>query len=77
MDCYDDLYQLANSFSTPPMAMSIFVCQGTTPSELGVTMNDIIKGVIPFIIIIMICLVLCSLFPQIITWLPTKMIGSY
>jgi len=66
---------LQMAFQTPPMAMSIFVCRGTAPSELGVTMKDIIKGVIPFIIIIMICLILCILFPKIITWLPAKMIG--
>jgi tripartite ATP-independent transporter DctM subunit len=66
---------LQMAFQTPPMAMSIFVCRGTAPPELGVTMKDIIKGVIPFIIMIMICLILCVLFPQIITWLPAKMIG--
>ena len=66
---------LQMAFQTPPMAMSIFVCRGTAPPELGVTMNDIIKGLIPFIIIIMICLTLCTIFPQIITWLPEKMIG--
>jgi len=65
---------LQMAFLTPPMAMSIFVCRGTAPAELGITMNDIIKGVIPFVIIIMISLVLCTIFPQIITWLPTQMI---
>ncbi|TET93793.1 MAG: TRAP transporter large permease subunit, partial [Desulfobacteraceae bacterium] len=60
---------LQMAFLTPPMAMSIFVCRGTAPAELGITMNDIIKGVIPFVIIIMISLVLCTIFPQIITWL--------
>lgn len=66
---------LQMAFQTPPMAMSIFVCRGTAPPELGVTMDDIIKGVIPFIVIIMFCLMLCTIFPQIITWLPEKMIG--
>ncbi len=66
---------LQMAFQTPPMAMSIFVCRGTAPPELGVTMDDIIKGVIPFIIIIVFCLILCTIFPQIITWLPEKMIG--
>ena len=65
---------LQMAFQTPPMAMSIFVCKGTAPPELGVTMNDIIKGVIPFIIIIMICLLLFTIFPQLITWLPAQMI---
>ncbi len=66
---------LQMAFQTPPMAMSIFVCRGTAPPELGVTMDDIIKGVIPFILLIIFCLVLCTIFPQIITWLPEKMIG--
>ena len=65
---------LQMAFLTPPMAMSIFVCRGTAPAELGITMNDIIKGVIPYVIIIMIGLVLCTIFPQIITWLPAQMI---
>ena len=67
---------LQMAFQTPPMAMSIFVLKGTAPKELGVTMWDIIKGVIPFLLIIMLVLVLCSIFPEIILWLPEKMIGS-
>jgi len=62
------------AFQTPPMAMSIFVCKGTAPPELGITMNDIIKGVIPFIIIILISLTLFTIFPQLILWLPNHMI---
>ncbi|MBA7538436.1 C4-dicarboxylate TRAP transporter large permease protein DctM [subsurface metagenome] len=68
---------LQMAFQTPPMAMSIFVCRGIAPPELGVTMKDIIRGVIPFIIIIMVCLVLFTLFPQIITWLPAQMIHKF
>ena len=67
---------LQMAFQTPPMAMSIFVLKGTAPKELGVTMWDIITGVIPFILIIMFVLILCSIFPEIILWLPEKMIGS-
>jgi len=68
---------LQMAFQTPPMAMSIFVLKGTAPPELGVTLGDIIKGVIPFVIIIMVVLTLCSIFPGIITWLPAKMIGTF
>lgn len=64
---------LQMAFQTPPMAMSVFVCQGVAPPELGVTLNDIIKGVLPFIAIIAFCLLLFSIFPQIITWLPNLM----
>lgn len=66
---------LQMAFQTPPMAMSIFVLKGTAPPELGLTMADIIKGVIPFVLIIMFTLMLCTIFPEIITWLPEKMIG--
>ncbi|MGB6607493.1 MAG: TRAP transporter large permease subunit [Atribacterota bacterium] len=67
---------LQMAFQTPPMAMSIFVLKGTAPPELGITIGHIIKGVIPFILIIMFTLVICTIFPGIITWLPEKMIGS-
>jgi tripartite ATP-independent transporter DctM subunit len=67
---------LQMAFQTPPMAMSIFVLKGTAAPELGLTMNDIIKGVLPFVAIIMVTLTLCTIFPEIITWLPERMIGS-
>jgi tripartite ATP-independent transporter DctM subunit len=67
---------LQMAFQTPPMAMSIFVLKGTAPKEYGLTMADIIRGVIPFVLIIMFTLVLCTIFPEIITWLPEKMIGK-
>ncbi len=67
---------LQMAFQTPPMAMSIFVMKGAAPPELGLTMAHIIRGVIPFVLIIMLTLVLCTIFPEIITWLPEKMIGT-
>lgn len=66
---------LQMAFMTPPMAMSIFVLKGAAPAELGITMKDIIKGVIPFVLLVMVALVLLTVFPQIILWLPEKMIG--
>ena len=64
---------LQMAFQTPPMAMSVFVCQGTAPPELGVKLHDIIKGVIPFIAIIAFWLFMFSIYPQLITWLPNLM----
>ena len=63
---------LQMAFQTPPMAMSIFVLKGAAPPELGLSMSDIIRGVIPFVLIIITTLVLCTIFPEIITWLPEK-----
>jgi tripartite ATP-independent transporter DctM subunit len=66
---------LQMAFQTPPMAMSIFVLKGTAPKEIGLTMAEIIKGVLPFVGIIALALVLFTVFPEIITWLPEKMIA--
>ena len=66
---------LQMSFMTPPFATSIFVCRGTAAPELGVTISDIIRGVVPFVAMIIVALLLCVIFPQIILWLPGKMIA--
>jgi len=65
---------LQMSFLTPPYAFAIFVLRGVAPPELGVTSADIIRGVIPYIILIIVALGLCVVFPEIILWLPGQMI---
>jgi len=66
---------LQMSFMTPPLAQAIFVCQGSAEPELGVTTADIIRGVIPFVILIMVGLGLFVVFPELMLWLPGKMLG--
>lgn len=66
---------LQAGFLTPPMAMAVFICKGTAPPELGIEMNDIIRGVIPFVLIILVGVVLCIIIPDIINWLPNHMFG--
>ena len=56
------------------MAAAIFYLRGAAAPELGVTMGDIIRGVIPFVILILVGLGLCVAFPQLILWLPALMI---
>jgi TRAP-type mannitol/chloroaromatic compound transport system permease large subunit len=56
------------------MAPAIFYLRGSVSSELEVTMGDLIRGVFPFVGLIVIGLVLCIAFPQIILWLPSMMI---
>ena len=67
---------LQMAFMTPPMAQAIFVCRGTVPKELGVETSDIIRGVFPFVGLIIIGLVLCVIFPQIILWLPNTLVRT-
>lgn len=65
---------LQMSYMTPPFAAAIFYLRGSVAPELGVSMGDIIRGVIPFVILIMVGLGLMVAFPQIILWLPGMMI---
>jgi len=65
---------LQTSFLTPPYAFAIFVLRGVAPKELGLTSSDIIRGVWPFVILVVVGLALCIAFPEIILWLPSKMI---
>jgi tripartite ATP-independent transporter DctM subunit len=67
---------MQTSFMTPPMAPSIFFVRGAAPKELNLTMAEIIRGVIPFIIIVLVVTGLCVAFPSIIMWLPNLMIGK-
>jgi tripartite ATP-independent transporter DctM subunit len=65
---------LQTAFMTPPLAQGIFFLRGAAPPELGIKMNDIIRGCWPFIFMVLVGLLLCTAFPEIITWLPGKMI---
>ena len=67
---------LQMAFLTPPFALAIFVCKGTANPELGITTMDVIRGVLPFVVLIIVGIGICILFPQILLWLPDKMIRS-
>ncbi|MDG1707234.1 MAG: TRAP transporter large permease subunit [Emcibacteraceae bacterium] len=59
---------LQTSFLTPPFGFALFYMKGVAPSNIR--MNDIYKGVVPFINIQLIGLILVMAFPQIALWLP-------
>jgi len=66
---------LQMSFMTPPFAYAIFFTRAAAPPELGITTDDIIRGVLPFVALIVVGLGLCIAFPELILWLPSKMIA--
>lgn len=68
------IVNLQMSFMSPPFAYAIFFLRGIIPDEMGIDTNTIIKGVIPFIFIIAVGLILLGIFPEIILWLPNKML---
>jgi len=65
---------LQMSFMTPPFAPAIFLVKGTADPSLEITIGEIIRGVIPFVLLIMVGLGLCVFFPELILWLPGQMI---
>lgn len=65
---------LQMAFMTPPFAAGIFILKGAAPPEWGITMGDIIRGVIPFVVLVIVGIGLLSVFPQLVLWLPSMMI---
>ena len=59
---------LQTSFLTPPVGFSLFYLKGVAPE--GVTLKDIYKGVIPFIIMQLVALLALVVWPKLVTWLP-------
>ncbi|MFA6347414.1 MAG: TRAP transporter large permease, partial [Dehalococcoidales bacterium] len=57
---------------TPPVGINVYVIKGITK---GISLETIFKGIIPFLIAIIICVALLLAFPKIATFLPG--IASY
>jgi len=66
---------LQTSFMTPPFAMGIYICKGAADPSLGVSIADIIRGIVPFVILILVAMALMVMWPEIILWLPSQMIA--
>ena len=56
---------LQTSFLTPPFGFSLFYLRGVAPKEIPT--SAIYRGVVPFIIIQLICLTLVIIFPEMVT----------
>jgi len=55
---------------TPPVGMNLFVVQGIRKDGGGVA--DVIRGAIPYAVIMILFTLLLIAFPDIVTWLPTQ-----
>lgn len=65
---------LQTSFLSPPVAMAPFYLKGVAPPHIKI--NDIFAGVMPFIGIVILCMVLLYIFPEIALWLPRRLYGA-
>jgi len=63
---------LQMSFLTPPYGIALFYLKAVSPPE--VTMAQLIRSIIPFLILIIIGLAATMAFPQVALWLPRVMI---
>ena len=65
---------LQAAFLSPPVAMSAFYLKGVAPKH--VTLNQIFAGMMPYMIIVVICLVFMYIWPGMTLWLPEFLYGS-
>lgn len=59
---------LQTSFLTPPFALTIFYLKGIAPPE--VTLGHIYRGVVPFLLLMLVAVLIFSVFPDIIMYAP-------
>jgi len=67
------LVNMQMSFLSPPFGYALFYLRGVAPPEIP--MIEIFRASLPFLGIQLLGLVLCMVFPQIITWLPRLVYG--
>ena len=63
---------LTVGFITPPFGINLFTAVSTT----GESYTSVVKGVIPFMIVMIICVLICAFVAPIITFLPGFMMGT-
>jgi tripartite ATP-independent transporter DctM subunit len=56
------------AYMTPPFGYNLFLMKAMAPE--GVSLGDIYRSIIPFVIIMIVGLALIMIFPQIALWLP-------
>jgi TRAP-type mannitol/chloroaromatic compound transport system permease large subunit len=65
---------LQAAFLSPPVAMSAFYLKGVSPSH--VTLNQIFAGMMPYMLIVILCLAIMYVWPGMTLWLPAYLYGS-
>ena len=64
---------LQAAFLSPPVAMSAFYLKGVAPKH--VTLNQIFAGMMPYMLIVILCMILMYIWPGITLWLPKYLYG--
>jgi TRAP-type mannitol/chloroaromatic compound transport system permease large subunit len=64
---------LQAAFLSPPVAMSAFYLKGVAPKH--VTLNQIFSGMMPYMLIVILCMIIMYLWPGMTLWLPNYLYG--
>jgi TRAP-type mannitol/chloroaromatic compound transport system permease large subunit len=65
---------LQAAFLSPPVAMSAFYLKGVAPKH--VTLNQIFAGMMPYMLVVILCMVIMYLWPGMTLWLPAYLYGN-
>ena len=65
---------LPAAFLSPPVAMSAFYLKGVSPAH--VTINQIFAGMMPYMLIVILCMVFMYIWPGLTLWLPNYLYGG-
>jgi TRAP-type mannitol/chloroaromatic compound transport system permease large subunit len=65
---------LQAAFLSPPVAMSAFYLKGVSPKH--VTLNQIFAGMMPYMLIVCVCLMFMYIWPGMTLWLPEFLYGK-
>ena len=65
---------LQAAFLSPPVAMSAFYLKGVSPPH--VTLNQIFAGMMPYMLIVIVCMIIMYIWPGITLWLPNYLYGG-
>ncbi len=65
---------LQAAFLSPPVAMSAFYLKGVAPKH--VTLNQIFAGMMPYMLIVILCMVIMYIWPGMTLWLPNFLYGA-
>jgi C4-dicarboxylate transporter DctM subunit len=57
---------------TPPVGLNLFVINGIAPD---VPLGTVLKGALPFMLLMVVAIVILCLFPGLATWLPDQLMG--
>ena len=65
---------LQAAFLSPPVAMAAFYLKGVAPPHI--TINQIFAGMMPYMLIVILCMVIMYIWPGMALWLPTYLYGG-